>query len=75
MAYYQIKNPHVSKFWRVLEWKILAYFMAIWSILWSFGMGIRYIFHVFQCILYKEKPGKSSRPLWPLYGYLVYFSR
>jgi hypothetical protein len=37
MAYFQTKNPNLGKFWRVLQWKMLIYFVAIWSILWLFG--------------------------------------
>jgi hypothetical protein len=29
MAYFQTKNPTLGKFWRVLQWKMLVYFMAI----------------------------------------------
>jgi hypothetical protein len=32
------KNPYFGKFWRVLQWKMLVYFMAIWSILRPFGI-------------------------------------
>jgi hypothetical protein len=35
---FQIKNPNLGKFWRALEWKMLAYFMAIWNILHPFGI-------------------------------------
>jgi hypothetical protein len=45
MAYFQTKNPTLGKFWRVLQWKMLVYFTAIWYIftaIWSilrpFGM-------------------------------------
>jgi hypothetical protein len=27
------KNPNLGTFWRVLQWKVLAYFRTIWSIL------------------------------------------
>jgi hypothetical protein len=30
---FQTKNPNLGKFWRVLLWKIIPYFMTIWSIL------------------------------------------
>jgi hypothetical protein len=33
MVCFQTKNPNLGKFWRVLLWKILVYFMAIWSTL------------------------------------------
>jgi hypothetical protein len=43
MAYFETKIPNLGKFWRVLQWKmmvyliaILVYFMAIWSILVHF---------------------------------------
>jgi hypothetical protein len=37
MACFQTKNPkNLGKFWRVLQWKMLVYFMDTWSILLSF---------------------------------------
>jgi hypothetical protein len=33
MVCFQTKNPNFGKFWRVLLWKNLLYFMTIWSIL------------------------------------------
>jgi hypothetical protein len=33
MVCFQTKNPNLGKFWRVLLWKILVYFMTIWSTL------------------------------------------
>jgi hypothetical protein len=41
MAYFQTKNSNLGKFWRVLQWKMVVYFMATRSILlplWSFGI-------------------------------------
>jgi hypothetical protein len=38
MAYFQTKNPDLGKFWRVLQWKMFLYYMAICSILWLFGI-------------------------------------
>jgi hypothetical protein len=38
MVYFRTKNPDLGKKWRVLEWKMLVYFMVIWNILWSFGI-------------------------------------
>jgi hypothetical protein len=38
MVYFQTQNTNLGKFWRVLQWKLLVYFMAIWSILWPFGL-------------------------------------
>jgi hypothetical protein len=31
MAYFQTKHPDLGKFWRVLQWKMLLYYMAFWS--------------------------------------------
>jgi hypothetical protein len=38
IAYFLTKNPNSGKFWRVLQWKMLVYFIAIKSILWLFGI-------------------------------------
>jgi hypothetical protein len=38
MAYFQIKNPNLDKFWKALEFEMLVYFMVIWNILRPFGM-------------------------------------
>jgi uncharacterized membrane protein len=35
-TYFQTKNPHLGKFSRALDWKLLVNFMAIWNILWTF---------------------------------------
>jgi hypothetical protein len=32
MALFQTKNPDLDKFWRVLQWKMLVYLMAIWYV-------------------------------------------
>jgi hypothetical protein len=29
MVYFQTKNTNLGKFWKVLQWKMLVYFMAI----------------------------------------------
>jgi hypothetical protein len=42
-AYFQTKNPNLGKFRRVLQRKILVYFIPIWSILRPFGIGIWYV--------------------------------
>jgi hypothetical protein len=42
MVYFQIKNPILGKFWSALDWKMLAYLMAIWNIYEHF-MTIWYI--------------------------------
>jgi hypothetical protein len=47
MVYFQTKNFNLGKFLMVLQWKMLVYFMVIWSILgpfWSilWSVGIFY---------------------------------
>jgi hypothetical protein len=55
MVCFQTKSPNLGKFWRVFQWKMLVYFMAIWSISMPFGlfhghlvylMAIWYIFPI-----------------------------
>jgi hypothetical protein len=38
MALFQTKNPKLGKFWRFLQWKMLVYFTATWSIFLPFGI-------------------------------------
>jgi hypothetical protein len=38
MVCFRTKNLNLGKFWRVLQWKMLAYCIDIWSILQSFGI-------------------------------------
>jgi hypothetical protein len=68
MACFETKNPNLGKFWRVFQWKMLVYFVAIWFILRPFGivcarlvyfMVSCYIFHRFG-MLYKEKSGNPA---------------
>jgi hypothetical protein len=73
MVCFRTKNPTLGKFWRVLQRKILAYFINIWSLLRPleifyghlvYFVVIRYIFPRFG-ILYQEKsgnPGRKSDP-------------
>jgi hypothetical protein len=44
-AYFQTKILILEKFWKVLKWKVLVYFMALWSVLWA----VWYIFPVLIC--------------------------
>jgi uncharacterized Tic20 family protein len=62
MAYFQTKNPKLGKFWRVLQWKMLAYFMAIWSILLPFGTCI--CGHLVNFLV-----------IWSIFPVLVYFTK
>jgi hypothetical protein len=66
MAYFQTQNPNLGKFWRVLQWKMLVYILAIWSILqlsgifcghfwynvWSFGIFLPFWYNVHMVIWY-----------------------
>jgi hypothetical protein len=38
MVYFQTQNPSLGKFGRALQWNMSAYFVVIWSILWSIGI-------------------------------------
>jgi hypothetical protein len=59
---------YLGKFWSVLVWKMLIYFMALCNILWTFGIFydhlvyfvfIWYIFFGFG-IMYQEKSGNPD---------------
>jgi hypothetical protein len=52
MVYFQTKSPNLGDFWRVLQWKMLAYFMDNWFILQPFGVlyGHLAYFLVIWCI-------------------------
>jgi hypothetical protein len=61
---------NLGKFWSDLHWKLLVYFMSIWSILRQFGMFcghlvyfivIWYVFPRFG-MLYQEKCGNPGQP-------------
>jgi hypothetical protein len=38
MVYFQTKNTALGTFWKALQLNMLVQFMAIWSILWTFGI-------------------------------------
>jgi hypothetical protein len=69
MAHFQTKNSDLSKFWGVLHRKVLVhilcvhlvYFMAIWYILWSFGI-FKVNWYIFTRLgmLHKEKSGNPG---------------
>jgi hypothetical protein len=59
MACFQTKNPILGKFWRDLKWKILVFFMAIWFIVWPFGLLNGHLVY--------------SMAIWSFYSHLVYF--
>jgi hypothetical protein len=65
MVYFRTQNPNLGKFCRVVQWKMLVYFMLIWFILWSFGIFYGHLVY-FMVIWYI---------LWSFgifYGHLVY---
>jgi hypothetical protein len=81
MVYFQTKNHNLGKFWRVLQWKMLVYFVpfvfvAIWHILWPFGIYYGHlayllaIWHMYLMAIWHI--------LWPFgisYGHLDHFTR
>jgi hypothetical protein len=86
MVYFHTKNPDLGKFRRVLQWKMsvnyvyahyiglfydyLVYFVAIWYILWPFGIfcgHLAYLLYVH--LVYFSRFGmldqeKSGNPDW-----------
>jgi hypothetical protein len=62
------KNTNLRKFWRTLEWKKLKYFMAVWNILWTFGIVCDHLVHFVLIwyiipvlgIMYQEKSGNPG---------------
>jgi hypothetical protein len=72
MAFFQAKHPNLGKFWMVLQWKMLVFFMDIWSILRPFGIPIVWPFgtlwgnsYIFPRVgkLYQEKSGNPEQEL------------
>jgi hypothetical protein len=77
MANFRTKNPTLGKFWRVLQWKMLVYFMSVWSILWPvvyilwpFGIFYGYLeygiwnFFLHFGMLYQVKSGNPADLRW-----------
>jgi hypothetical protein len=67
MVFFQTKNPKSGNYWRVLQWKMLVYFWAIWSIFWRFGIFWGHLVYI-EVIWY------ILRSFGILCGHLVYFS-
>jgi hypothetical protein len=63
MVCFQTKNTKLVKFWRVLQWKLLVYFMDIWSILRSFSIHVFWLISIFSPFWYIV-PIKIWQP-WP----------
>jgi hypothetical protein len=66
MVYFQIKNRNLGKFWRVLQWKMLVYFIDIWSILrpfYTYNGHLVYfvvIWYIFSILLYCTKKNLAT---------------
>jgi hypothetical protein len=68
--------PILGKFWRVLQWKMLVYLIAIWSYLRPFGIFCGHlvclhtyfmvIWNIFPCFgtFYQEKSGNPGSSPW-----------
>jgi hypothetical protein len=61
--WFQTKNPNVGRFWRALEWKMMAYLMDIWDILWPFGKCCDNLVY-FLPFWYIVSRKKSGNPAW-----------
>jgi hypothetical protein len=68
------ENPKLGKFWRVLQWKILAYFMSLWYILRLIGMFYCYlvyfmvIWYIFPVLVCCSKKNLSTLARSQTYG-------
>jgi hypothetical protein len=63
MVCFQTKSPNLGKFWRVLDWKMLVYFMDAWSILRSFVTFNGHLVYIIRGkfgILCREKSGNPA---------------
>jgi hypothetical protein len=66
--FFQTENPNLDKFGRVLQWKELVYFIAIWPILQHFGKFCGHLVHFMVFLgfftrfglLYEEKSGNPG---------------
>jgi hypothetical protein len=67
---FQTNNPNFGKFWKALDWKMLIYFMASWTILETFGIFYDHLVHLVFIwyimsgfgIIYQEKSGNPGPP-------------
>jgi hypothetical protein len=77
MARFQTKNRNLGKLCRIWQWKVLVYFMDIWSLLWPFDvfyghlvnfMSIWYIFFTFWYVVPRKiwQPCCSDQPVCTL---------
>jgi hypothetical protein len=80
MVYFQTKNPNMGNFCKVLQWKMLVYFMAIWSISQLFGIfaAIYYVLWSFGNVLARFGmlcQEKSGNPAWLQHLCKVFFTK
>jgi hypothetical protein len=66
MVCFQTKIPNLGKFWKVLQWKRLVYFMDIWSILLSFSIFYEHlvyfveIWYIFPVLVFRTKKNLAT---------------
>jgi hypothetical protein len=56
------KNPNLGKILKVSNWKMLIYFMAIWNILWTFGISYDHLAHFVFFLFWCHAPRKVWQP-------------
>jgi hypothetical protein len=80
MVCFQTKKSNLGKFWRVLQWKILVYFIIIWSFLRPleifYGHLVYFVVNWYISprfgILHQEKSGNpDGRTKQSLHGELI----
>jgi hypothetical protein len=70
---FQTKKSNLGKFWRDLQWNMLVYvfyghlvyFVAIWYILWLFGIVYSYLVYF--------SPFWNYEPMWKILYYFIMF--
>jgi hypothetical protein len=71
---FRTKDPNWGKFWRALQWKMLVYFMTIWS---TYTMAIWHILRPFGLsygrLAYFTAIWHTLRLFGIFYGHLEYF--
>jgi hypothetical protein len=62
MVYFQTKNPKLGKFWRVLQWKMLVYFMVYFTAIQFYGRFVYFvvIWFLFSVLVYCAKKNLAA---------------
>jgi hypothetical protein len=69
MVYFQTKNPHLGKFWRVFQWEMLVYFIAVWSILRAIGIFVANWYFYCHLVYFFPFWYVEERKIWqPCFG-------